>query len=266
MLASVRHGIGHGWFIALCVAMSAGLSACSSAPKADAAQQEKQALDDKVNAKLAAADVALKAGQTDAAMAALDDAIKLDPSSKLPWLKKSQVHFDKRQYGVAITEAQEVLQRDVQDNTARSILAVSGLRVSAEALEQLRKANEVKGSARTEAESVARIIREALGEPILEAAPAVTGDARPEPARPVSTARPAARVAARPLTPASAAVPATSAPASTGGRPAAVVASTNGGTSTSTATGAAAPARPKPIQVPPPAAGNGRSNPFGALQ
>ena len=61
-------------------------------------------------------------------------------------------------YGPAITEAQEVLQRDNTDLTAQSILAVSGLRVSADALDQLRKVDEVKGSTRSEAESVAKTL------------------------------------------------------------------------------------------------------------
>ena len=96
-----------------------------------------------------------------------------------------------------------MLQRDDADLTAKSILAVSGLRVSAEALEQLRKANEVNGSARTEAESVARLIREALGEPILVEAPAagVRPDARPA-GRANSMARPSpSRPVAQPVRP-----------------------------------------------------------------
>ena len=157
---------------------------------------------------------AIKAGNVDQAMALLDDAIKADPSAKQPWLRKAQYHFEKRQYGQAISEAQEVLQRDVSDNTARSILAVSGLRVSAEALDQLRKANEVNGSARTEAESVAKIIREALGEPILVPPTAAGNVAEPRPA-----AKPVVKAAA----PRPAAAP-TPAPAPTAAKPAAAAA------------------------------------------
>ena len=102
----------------------------------------------------------------------LEAASDLDPASKMPWLRKAQIHFDARLYGQAITEAREVLQRDNTDLTAKSILAVSGLRVSADALDQLRKVDEVKGSTRSEAEAVAKIIREALGEPILLPQPA----------------------------------------------------------------------------------------------
>ncbi|RZI81312.1 MAG: hypothetical protein EOP38_19695 [Rubrivivax sp.] len=183
---------------------------------------------------LIAADQAQKLGKTEEALAQLDTASKVDPASKQPWLRKAQIHFDARQYGPAITAAQETLQRDTTDLTAKSILAVSGLRVSALALEQLRKANEVNGSARTEAESVAKLIREALGEPILVPPVAASAsDAKPaRAARRASVPRPVATT------------------------PAPVVASA-----------AKTPAAP-PVAAPnaaPPAAG-GRNNPFGALK
>lgn len=122
-------------------------------------------LAEKVAERVAAADKAQSQGKTDEAFDELNAATDIDPASKLPWVRKAQIHFDARMYGQAITAAQEALQRDNTDLTAKSILAVSGLRVSADAMEQLRKADEVKGSARSEAEAVAKIIREALGEP-----------------------------------------------------------------------------------------------------
>ncbi len=211
-----------------CAVLTAVLFAtmgCSTAPKGkDAAAPS--ATQEKLAESLAAADKAQKTGNTEQALEQLEQAIKADPASKAPWLKKAQIHFDARQYGQAITEAQEVLQRDVNDLTAKSILAVSGLRVSAQALEQLRKANEVNGSARSEAESVAKIIREALGEPIL--VPAVGVDAAPKPRQRVVVAKPASSVPG-----ASSAAP-KPAPVST----------------------------PKPAAQ----ASGGRSNPFGALQ
>lgn len=161
-LAYVRRGM----CCAVIVAVLSNLMACSSTPRKDDVAA-RLAVQEQVNENLAAADAAQKQGKTDLALEKLDLAIKADPSVKAPWLKKAQIHFDARQYGPAITAAQEVLQRDVNDLTAKSILAVSGLRVSALALEQLRKANEVNGSTRSEAESVAKLIREALGEPIL---------------------------------------------------------------------------------------------------
>jgi len=268
MSASLRGGMGHALIIAACLA----LAACSSTPTENAALSERLALQEKVEGQLKDADAAMKAGNIDQGLALLDDAIKTDPSAKQPWLRKAQYHFEKRQYGQAITEAQEVLQRDVTDNTARSILAVSGLRVSAEALDQLRKANEVNGSARTEAESVAKIIREALGEPILvppsaagntaEAKPAAKPVVRAAPApRPAAAAVPATTPAPVAAKPAASPAPVAAAPAATAVRP--VATNTNTGAS---ATTTVSPAKPKPTAAPLPAAGNGRSNPFGALQ
>ena len=193
----------------VCVAFVVTLQGCASMGSKDP-QAEKRLVQEKLDESLGAAEKAHKQGQTDQALQMLDEASRIDPAAKQPWLRKAQIHFEARQYGPAITQAQEALQRDVNDLTAKSILAVSGLRVSASALEQLRKANEVTGSARTEAESVAKLIREALGEPILIPAlpTAAKADARPE-----GSTRPAPRRAvARPANPVVTATPVRPAP------------------------------------------------------
>lgn len=229
-LKSVRRGMS----CAVMVGALSVLAACSSAPKKDDAAA-KLAAQQQLSESLAAADLAQKQGQTEKAILQLDKATQADPASKEPWLRKAQIHFDARHYGQAITSSQEVLQRDVNDLTAKSILAVSGLRVSADALEQLRKANEVTGSTRSEAESVARIIREALGEPIIippTASGSADGAGRPK--------AQAARVAPRP------------------------VARTNPGTTVSPAAMPAAKSTAAAGNAGP--ATSGRNNPFGALQ
>jgi tetratricopeptide (TPR) repeat protein len=231
----VRRGLCHGLSSAVVAAVLCALSACSTAPKQ--AEAGSPAAVQKMAESLDAADKAQKLGKTDDALAELDTAIKVDPASKQPWLRKAQIYFDARQYGPAITAAQETLQRDTTDLTAKSILAVSGLRVSALALEQLRKANEVNGSARTEAESVAKLIREALGEPILVppvGAASSAGDAKPRgnASRRLASARPTATASA-PVVAAAAKPPAVNPVAA--------------------------------LNTAPPAAG-GRNNPFGALK
>lgn len=233
--------VRRGMCCAVIVSMLSGLMACSSAPKKDDVAA-RLAVQEQVNENLAAADKAQKLGKTDQAIEQLDLAIKADPSVKAPWLKKAQIHFDARQYGQAITEAQEVLQRDVNDLTAKSILAVSGLRVSALALEQLRKANEVNGSTRSEAESVAKLIREALGEPILVPPQPVAAASEPVKAKSVST-RSVPRVTT--------AAPGVARPNS-GAAPTSVAAPPVKST-TASAGGAGA-------------SSGGRNNPFGALQ
>lgn len=218
----------------VCVAFLASMQGCASLGSKDP-QAEKKLVQERLEESLGAADKAQKQGQVDQALQMLDDAARIDPSAKQPWLRKAQIHFEARQYGAAITQAQEALQRDVNDLTAQSILAVSGLRVSASALEQLRKANEVTGSTRSEAESVAKIIHEALGEPIL-IAPTAAGPAAPaEPVVKRGAARSANRAGARPPAPALAPVSSTSVP------------------------------KPAPAARPAPAT-SGRNNPFGALQ
>ena len=157
-------------------------------------------------------------------------------------MRKAQIHFEARQYGHAINETQEVLQRDVNALMAQSILAVSGLRVSANALAQLRKVNEFKGSARNEAESVAKLIREALGESILVVP---QSEAAPTPARATRRAvRRAAPVANTESAPAPVAKPAAKAAPAPAPAPA---------------------AKPAPVAKPA-GATTGRANPFGALQ
>ena len=228
--------VRRGLLSAAIASILCALTACSIAPKQGDAAAASAATAEKLTERLDAADKAQKLGKTEDALVELDTAIKVDPASKAPWLRKAQIYFDARQYGQAITAAQETLQRDTTDLTAKSILAVSGLRVSAQALEQLRKANEVNGSARTEAESVAKLIREALGEPILvpPLAAASAPDAKP--------ARATRRVAAPPRPVATA--------------PAPVVAS-------AARTPATNPVNA--LNAAPPAAG-GRNNPFGALK
>ena len=168
----------------------------------------------------------------------------------------------------AETDAQEVLQRDVNDLTAQSILAVSGLRVSAEALAHLRKVNEVKGSTRNEAESVAKLIREALGEPILVAPqPEVVPEPVKRSRRVVRRVAPASAPASAPAAPAAAeaakapVVKPAPAPA-----PAAAPAPVGKATPAPVVKPVPAPVA-KPASVAKPAGSTaGRANPFGALQ
>lgn len=239
-------------FMGVCMAFVAALQGCANLGPKDP-QAEKRLVQERLDERLSAADKAQKQGQTDQALQLLDDASRIDPAAKQPWVRKAQIHFEARQYGPAITQAQEALQRDVNDLTAQSILAVSGLRVSASALDQLRKANEVTGSTRSEAESVARVIHQALGEPIILAptAAGVAASAEPVPRR-------AAKAATR-VTPNS--------NPSAGARPVAA------GAQPPSAAAPAVPVQTNPPNVSKPAAAvrpapaaTGRNNPFGALQ
>jgi len=149
----------------------------------------------KLDEMLAAAAAASSAGKSEQAISALQAAAGAFPAAKEPWREMAQMHFDSGNYGPAISSAQEVLQRDPEDQLASSIIAVSGLRISTRALADLSRQNHLSGSLRTEAEGLAKLLRETLGEPVLVPARA---RAAATPARPVVVAQPARRRAANP--------------------------------------------------------------------
>jgi hypothetical protein len=131
-------------------------------------------------------------------------AAKAYPASKEPWLKLAEDYFEASDYGNAILSAQEVMLRDSNDNIAASILAVSGLRVSATALQSIRSQNRIAGNTRTEAETMARTLRDVLGETVLvprpaspASAPVVSNPIRPKP-RPAVASSPSKPVAPQP--------------------------------------------------------------------
>lgn len=109
----------------------------------------------------------LKTGQADKATTLMADIKREYPTRKEPWLKQAQADFDGGNYGQAILDAQETLQRDPADRTAQSIIAVAGLRVSANALVELVRRDGVPGNVRDEAAWVAMSLRESLGANVL---------------------------------------------------------------------------------------------------
>jgi predicted Zn-dependent protease len=115
-------------------------------------------------AAMSQADAAVMAGQNDKAFTILKNASSTFPTEKMPWLRMAQMRFDTNNYGDAIVHAQEALQRDPDDTLANSILAVSGLRVSSKALADLSQKNNLTGSVRNEAQDLAKLLRDALGE------------------------------------------------------------------------------------------------------
>lgn len=110
------------------------------------------------------------------------------PTAKEPWARLAESYFEAADYGNAILAAQEVLQRDSADARAASVLAVSGLRVSTQALGTLRTQNSnLPADTRTQAEGLTRTLRELLGESVLV----------PQPAEPPTAAASAPPVRAR---------------------------------------------------------------------
>ncbi|MCU6432924.1 hypothetical protein LPB67_03925 [Undibacterium sp. Jales W-56] len=121
----------------------------------------------KIETMMADAELASAAGQQDKALAILKNATNTFPTDKAPWAQMAQMKFDTANYAEAVMNAQEVLQRDPVDKLANSIIAVSGLRLSTKALTDLSQQNNLTGSLRTEAQDLAKLLRESLGENLL---------------------------------------------------------------------------------------------------
>lgn len=116
---------------------------------------------------LADADRAAAAGQHEKSLAVLKAAAASYPAEKAPWLHMAQTRFDRGNYSDAILQAQEALQRDPADKQAHSIIAVSGLRLSTRSLSELSQQSNLGGSVRSEAQELARMLRNTLGEDVL---------------------------------------------------------------------------------------------------
>jgi antitoxin (DNA-binding transcriptional repressor) of toxin-antitoxin stability system len=108
-------------------------------------------------------------GQNDKAYALLKSAGATFPTDKTPWVRMAQMRFDSTDYGQAIVDALEALERDPDDTLANSIVAVSGLRVTSKALADLSQKNNLSGNVRTEAQELAKLLRSSLGEEVLVA-------------------------------------------------------------------------------------------------
>lgn len=113
------------------------------------------------------ADVAFNAGMPDKGVKLLKDATVAYPADKTPWLRLAQHQFDNRIYGDAVVSALEVLERDQDEMQAHSIVAVAGLRLSLKALADLTHKNNLSGTVKSEAQDLAKLLRDRIGEPLL---------------------------------------------------------------------------------------------------
>lgn len=187
---------------ALLLAAAIGFAGCASKPAkspaavapAPAVQSLQQYLQD-------AARAASEGNNKERARELYRTAARQYPAAKEPWTKLAEDYFESANYGQAILAAQEVIQRDPQDSVATSVLAVSGLRVSAAALKSMHdQNNKLSGGPRSEAQALAKTLRDALGETELvpqAAAPAASEASTKavvatKPARPPVVRRPAA--------------------------------------------------------------------------
>jgi predicted Zn-dependent protease len=159
----------------VCVAM---LSACATtSPPATTAVARTTS----IKAAMAEANAAALAGQPDKAYALLRQASVAYPADKAPWVRMAQMRFDSNNYGDAIVNALEALHRDPDDTLANSVVAVSGLRLSSKALADLTRKNNLSGTVRSEAQDLAKLLRNSLNEEVLVAPSGGTRATRREP-------------------------------------------------------------------------------------
>lgn len=155
-------------------------------------------------------DSLLEKGNQEEAVKVLGDLAKRNPGRKEPWVRMAKVHFDAENYAQAIVAAEEALQRDGTDRSAKSIRAVAGLRVAAQSLTDLRGDVELKGDARSDAVGLAKVMRDTLGEDVL----VPPGEEKKKKAVPVARPKPVAAA-----TPKKAGAAAEAAPAAVGANP-----------------------------------------------
>ncbi|CAB3889230.1 hypothetical protein LMG26842_04764 [Achromobacter dolens] len=189
----------------------------------------------------------------DEAVAQFQEIAQRNPSRGEPWSYIAKIRFDEQKYGEAIVAADEALNRDSNDFTAKTVRAVGGLRVAMQSLADLRADALLAGNARSDAVALAAAMRETLGQDVLfpeGRKPPRGGGARPP--------KPRNEGAAGTGTPA-AGTPAAGTP-TTGGAPASAA--------NTPATPAARPAQSggaaASAQTPPPASGRA-PDPFGNL-
>jgi hypothetical protein len=168
----------HLLLAAMLVLSGLWISGCTTAPEAIKAV----VVPPTYSELMTSADEAIKNAAPTEALSFFDRAAKLEPAKKEPWLRMAKMYFDARNYGATISSCNEVLVRDNSDIPAKSMLAVSGLRVSVNALEQLRAVNQFGGDTRQEAQALAHLLRAALG----------SGSILPETTTPTPPRRPSA--------------------------------------------------------------------------
>lgn len=118
-------------------------------------------------------DIALLNGQRRAELQQLKETVATRDDTK-SWAAIARFYFENERYSKAIVYAEESLKRHPGNVEAGSIVAVSGLRVSAAAIDSLRRHRLQETGAATDERAVTEILRSTLKEEAL-----VPPEARP---------------------------------------------------------------------------------------
>lgn len=183
---------------AIAIGAAALFSGCASTGSTTGPQSEEAFAQS-----MAQADAALKGGQREQAVSLYEEIAKTNPARQEPWSQIAQIQYADEKYPQAILAAEEALQRDGNDRKAKSILAVSGLRVARRSVMELRDDSALAGDVRTDAQVLAKMLRETLGEQVL-----FPEEKAKPPVRKRPVARPAPRAKAAPAEQAAPAAPA----------------------------------------------------------
>ncbi len=97
------------------------------------------------------------------AVGELEKLTKRDPTSALPWSQIARIRFDQEKYGQAIVAADEAIQRDPDDFSAKTIWVVGGLRLAQQGILNMKNDAKLKGDARADAQTLANEMRKVLG-------------------------------------------------------------------------------------------------------
>ena len=119
------------------------------------------------NQGMSQAETALTSGQKEQALSLFEQVARNNPAREEPWSRIAQIQYADQKYPQAILAAEEALQRDATDRKAKSILAVSGLRVARRSVMELRDDSALAGDVKTDAQVLAKMMRETLGEQVL---------------------------------------------------------------------------------------------------
>lgn len=156
------------------------------------------------------AEALLVAGKQDAAVISYEKIAEDNPSQGVPWSKIAQIKFAQGHYSQAIVAAEETLRRDPSSREAKSVTAVGGLRLAVRSLEDLRNDAALAGDAKVDAVKLALMLRETLGEPVLEPKSKAPVRKSPSPQRSPKSATESQATPAANSAPAAAPVPAPS--------------------------------------------------------
>lgn len=134
------------------------------------------------------AEAKVSASDTEGAIKTFEEAARVDPTRKEPWVRIAQLQFDRGNYARAIIAAEETLQRAPDDLVADGVMTVSGFRLANYSLMRLQKRGIFTSTtARQEAKTLAAAMQSILNDKPQQALQSEASKQKRKP-RPATTA------------------------------------------------------------------------------